>query len=769
MYSAVESAANAEAAEQLYQKGAQRARALPATTAHFLLGAAARARAMEGIARRADGVPARARPSLPREGLQSGEAGNLAMAVRMVEKAARLMPENEAYAAKLSALSRQLKAVYAEQERDQRERGAEGAGDGWSSQRADSERTGRAGPEQDADGFFEERENADESPDRGDGERRSDFLGHKSLAEMWRSVRRTAASLLRARWAMGLGEWSVSFLPRDEERAHRLSYLGHFWLRRLELPLYLGGAALVLRLCFAYPWALFSLGCAACVPLGWLLGRALHVKRAVLAVPLCAHVLFAWQCPYSAASLYCAVGWLAFAAFFRLFALGLTGAVLWLYFLPWTTLYLLLFAVWALATVYEPVALSAVTVAGLGLWSCPVHFTSLGALAFAAVLGWDRSPLALAACAASALIYLRPKVAGRLFAAAALAWGVRRRASLCAWAAGLVGVGEDGGPEPTRPRDGDAAGARAMPCARLRPGRSARPWRTPRCRRSSRARGHAPRPLRACAAQRADTPRTLLARRAVSHVLRASTHYEVLAVAPAASLGQVRSAYKRMALLLHPDKNQREFRARAARPERARDAARAGAGAARRPTRLTCGCAPRPRLRRLLSPRRRGREGRLREADRGERDRHLGAAACALRLLAALPALGACSCGSARTAAAQRLTAALAVTSRLPSRAPRRTTTRRRRSRQATAGTRTSDRHATAPRTGARAVRSTRTSPGVAARDTVAGRAGRQAMGAGSTHRPTAAPRGRGVRARVLAVRGTAGADARADDHGMAG
>lgn len=40
--------------------------------------------------------------------------------------------------------------------------------------------------------------------------------------------------------------------------------------------------------------------------------------------------------------------------------------------------------------------------------------------------------------------------------------------------------------------------------------------------------------------------------------MRASTHYEVLAVRQSATLGQVRSAYKRMALLLHPDKNTRE-------------------------------------------------------------------------------------------------------------------------------------------------------------------------------------------------------------------
>lgn len=378
--------------------------------------------------------------------------------MRLLEKAARLLPDNTAYAAKHVVLARQLKAVHAEQERDRSDREADDGRNAWSNAPP------RQGPEpstaeqQDDVASDASGENADASGER-ENKRKGAFLRRKTLAEMWRSVRKSVASLFRARWATGLGEWAVSLLPRDEDRAYRLSYLGHKWFSRLELPLYLGGTALALRLSFAYPWALFSLACAAAVPLGWLVGRSFSVKRRTLGAALGAHVLFVWMCPYSAACLYCSVGWLAFASVFRLIALGVTGVLLWLYFLPWTTLYMALFAVWALFVYHEPAAILGITAVSLGLWYMPVHLVSATSLLFAAALAFDRSLVALPFAGLGVLTYLRPKAAASLIAAGALACAVYRRSALWKWCASVwAGDSEQ---EPARPRDGDAAGARA--------------------------------------------------------------------------------------------------------------------------------------------------------------------------------------------------------------------------------------------------------------------------------------------------------------------
>jgi len=398
------------------------------------------------------------------------DAGNLDKGVRLLEKAVRLDPSNTSYAAKHAALARQLKAVRAEQERDRRERETDAGGDGWS----DGPRPASPEREQERAGaWHEEHENADESAERA-GERTAPFPGRRSLAEMWRTVRRTVASLFRARWATGLGEWALSLLPRDEDRAHRLAYLGHYWLRRLELPLYCAGVVLGVRIACVFPWALFFTACAAAAPLGWLIGRALEIRRRTLAVPIGLHLLFVYSCPYSAAYLYCCVGWLALLAVFRQIALVVTALGLWLWFFPWTTFYLLLFAAWAALTYFEPAPILAITALAAAGWYFPVTIVAIGFFGVAVVLALDRSRFAVVAASAGVLTLVRPKVVAGLCAFCALGFALSARAAIARRLAGLWAGGTDD-TEPARPRSGDAAGEAGCAARVARPHRARHP------------------------------------------------------------------------------------------------------------------------------------------------------------------------------------------------------------------------------------------------------------------------------------------------------
>jgi hypothetical protein len=508
----------------------------------------------------------------------------------MLERAERLDPTNNVYATQHKSFARQLSAVHAEQERDKRERAGDSAngGDGWSEcpstpswqEPSSGEPNGGSWrSDDDSNAYDDDSENVD---DGGAGGRDS----RRAFLDLWRTVRRTVTSLFLTApmWASGLGEWALSWLPRDEERSHRLAYLGYFWLGRLELPLIvlvLGGG---LRACFLFPWTLFVLGCVAVCPVLYSVGRAMQLRRRVISVPLCVHLLFVYSCPYASAYLYGLLLFLAAAAVFRTIALVTAAVLLFVWWYSWTALYLVLLAGWGLLTFATPIpTLVGTAVCVLG-WYFPLSLLLFLSLCCAGAFAYDRSLWALPIAGGGILLFARPWYALCLGACLALVaaayWCSRLRANVGTRWRWLWGAEDE--QQAQRPRDGDAAGAsrrrpsplrvstqRALP--RRRPGRG-------RCC------AHIP-PPHASPSPRAGlwrrTPAPLpriwgWAHGTVAHVLQAKTHYEVLAITQSAGLAQVKSGYKRMALLLHPDKNQRARRRRRsaplapARPPRAR-------------------------------------------------------------------------------------------------------------------------------------------------------------------------------------------------------
>lgn len=424
----------------------------------------------------------------------------------MLERAARLHPGNELYGSKHKALLRQLDAVQAESERDQRERTADGnAGDGWSN----GPSTDDADAREHARGSAEWDEPAAPPP-------RARF-DRRTLTEQWSKLKALAFALLLTspRW---MGEWAVSWLPRDEDRAYRLTYLSYYWIGTLEVPLILCVIGLVCRLVYVFPWTVFFLVCVAAAPVGFLIGRAAGIKRRVLGGLVGAHLLFVYSCPTASAYLYCAVLWLACAAVFRSIAVGASAVLCFLWFCPWSALYLVLFAGWAMLAYCAPMPVGvASALLGLG-WYRPMLLVLLVSWLCAGVGAYVRAPYSLWIAAAGTAAWWCPAYAPRGALLIALALALRWRAQLRERCAHLFGSSAD--EELARPRDGTAA---------------------------------------------------------VAHVLGASTHYEVLALGRKASLAQIKSAYKRMALLLHPDKNQRAWpasrtRARARPTMQAREA-----------------------------------------------------------------------------------------------------------------------------------------------------------------------------------------------------
>jgi hypothetical protein len=422
--------------------------------------------------------------------MRSADSGDLLKAVKMLERAARLHPGNELYGSKHKALLRQLDAVQAESERDQRERTADGnAGDGWSN----GPSTDDADAREHARGSAEWDEPAAPPP-------RARF-DRRTLTEQWSKLKALAFALLLTspRW---MGEWAVSWLPRDEDRAYRLTYLSYYWIGTLEVPLILCVIGLVCRLVYVFPWTVFFLVCVAAAPVGFLIGRAAGIKRRVLGGLVGAHLLFVYSCPTASAYLYCAVLWLACAAVFRSGAVLASSVLGFLWLCPWTALYLVLFAGWAMLMYCAPLPSAAAS--ALLCFGCyfPLSLALVLSWLAAAVCAYVRAPYALTIAAAGTAAWWRPAYAPRVALLLALALALRWRAQLRELGAWLVGSSADA--DLPRPRDGPAA---------------------------------------------------------VAHVLGASTHYEVLALGRKASLAQIKSAYKRMALLLHPDKNQRAPRA----------------------------------------------------------------------------------------------------------------------------------------------------------------------------------------------------------------
>ncbi|KAJ1628576.1 hypothetical protein T492DRAFT_1017292 [Pavlovales sp. CCMP2436] len=387
MYSHVESAANTEAAEQLHAKG-----------------------------------------------VLSAESGDLAKAVRLLQKATRLVPANAAFALKHEQLARQLKAVQGEAAREQKERSFGSTDNGWSQaadEPSDSRGAAGAGSEpgasnRDSRGGDGNVDDAVESPPRR-------FAPRTSFTELWHRCRRKVVSLCSARWLSGTGDWALSLLPRDEERAHRLTYLGYFWLRRLEAPLFIGGICGTLRFCFSYPWLLFYAASLAALPLGYITGRAYDIRRQVLGGVLGLHALFVWACPYSTACIYGAVLWLGLAAFFRTIAFVATGAVLWIYFFPWSTLKLLAFVGWVLFMWTSPISTGVVSTVATAGWYAPLSVLLLASLLLSGMFAFDRSLFAFPILGLGVLTFLRPRVSAGITGVAALGFALKFRAQLLAW------------------------------------------------------------------------------------------------------------------------------------------------------------------------------------------------------------------------------------------------------------------------------------------------------------------------------------------------
>mmetsp|Transcript_3749 Transcript_3749/g.11121 ORF Transcript_3749/g.11121 Transcript_3749/m.11121 type:complete len:564 (+) Transcript_3749:20-1711(+) len=426
------------------------------------------------------------------KGRQSAEAGDLSKAVRFLERARKLHPGQTVYVEAHSRMERQLEAVRREQQLDADERAHERSARAQGA--ASTPEVGDA-----SGGGSESRSGPDmswDNVDSGDAD--------EGKASTWEQLKGTLQGLARraSRVAIRASDAALSLLERDPDRNDRLRYIFYYWYLRLFVPLCLGAVGVALRLCFMFPWAVFYLLCLGLVPLGWFVGEGISLKRKVTVTVLGLHLAFAYALPYSAAYLYGSIMVLGLLALFRLFAAVVIALLVALYWVPWLLLYCLLFAIWSVFAWASPIPVLPISLVGILLWFFPwttLVVCGLGASGF--VISF--SPVAsLPIGVAWAVIYFLPRTCAIVAGLGAFVMAVQRRRVLLGivigvWEAFFGAPAEEPIPKP-RPTNGQLA---------------------------------------------------------VSHVLQSPTHYEVLAISMRASSVEIKSAYKRMALLLHPDKN----------------------------------------------------------------------------------------------------------------------------------------------------------------------------------------------------------------------
>jgi len=301
------------------------------------------------------------------------------------------------------------------------------------------------------------------------------------------------------------GEWLearwMRLLGNDFDLAERLSYLCFYWRARLRWPFRVLGVLIALILAWLYPWKAYVVVVLACSGLGvWLTPRMSWAE--FISQPLAAGIalLFCLVCyclPISCACLLGAAIWgLAMWVSWRV-GLWVTALLCLYYCLPSVALVLLGLAVWLLFLLTLPRICLLATELGAGTYFLPFSWPYLHALGIVLLFGSSMPVALIPGGIIMLLLFFFPRVMSGLVALFIL-W--QCYPFLKAYIKQIV--------------DAPYGKVEGSPPARIE-----------------------------CSEE------------AVHVALSGKTHYEVLNSHRAASTHELKACYKRMALMLHPDKN----------------------------------------------------------------------------------------------------------------------------------------------------------------------------------------------------------------------
>ena len=177
-----------------------------------------------------------------------------------------------------------------------------------------------------------------------------------------------------------LGRRYDSFLP-DPTAQENLAYLGYYWRARLRWPFRLVGVLLLLLLAWRFPWqayAIFVLGAAGGVTyFSQYLPYVAALKTSIVGVIAAAVVLLCYVLPYTTAWMLgiTALGGITYLSW--QIGAGLTALLLLFSYLPTTAMALLGAAAWLLLLLILPRINLFATEFGLGTYYFPFHWPFL--------------------------------------------------------------------------------------------------------------------------------------------------------------------------------------------------------------------------------------------------------------------------------------------------------------------------------------------------------------------------------------------------------
>jgi len=288
------------------------------------------------------------------------------------------------------------------------------------------------------------------------------------------------------------------------ELAERLAYLVYYWRARLRWPVRLIGVLLLLLLAWQYPWHAYAVVVLAVCVLGvWLtphMAWSAYVTQPMSAGIAAALSLFCYLLPSTSAWMVGATLW--GLAMYGSWRFGLAGSALLLlfYFLPSVSLALLGVAIWLLFLIALPRLCLAITEFGAGAYFAPFFWPYLHVIVLCLLLSYSMPALLLPLGIVCVLLYFFPKTIIAL-ALLFLLYQLLPLFKMCKdYFLKIVekpyGIPE--GDPPEKIKNGEEA---------------------------------------------------------VEVALKGKLHYEVLNSHRAATAGELKACYRRMALMLHPDKN----------------------------------------------------------------------------------------------------------------------------------------------------------------------------------------------------------------------